>query len=116
MVLVNLSDQWVVTILELYFKLKVITEFIIPLLIPSIIIIGILLIFLNNWLKVRIMNRLGYTCYKGLGKTNVAYEFQTYWEKEGFPKINYRKIDNLKVTKIKKFIESHERRHIDKVN
>jgi hypothetical protein len=53
------------------------------------------------------MEKLGYKYKENLG-TNVAYEFQSHWVK-GNIRINWRKVDSLKYSELKSFVESKEK-------
>jgi hypothetical protein len=92
--------------METYFKLKVISEYVIPVAIVLVIILIALFGFLKSWLKTKLMERLGYKYDRGLG-TNVAYEFQSHWKK-GNIKINYRKVDSLSYSQLKKYVKTME--------
>jgi hypothetical protein len=92
--------------METYFKLKIFSEYIIPIIIVVLIITYALFGITKSWLRSRLMRKLGYRYEKGLG-TNVSYEFQPHWKK-GKTKIHYRKIESLKYFKIKEFVKSKE--------
>lgn len=92
--------------MNLYFKLKVFSEYIVPVIIIGLILLYGLFAFMKSWLRNRLMKKLGYKYNRQLG-TNVAYEFQPHWEK-GKVKIHYRKIDALKYSQIKSYVRSRE--------
>jgi hypothetical protein len=94
--------------METYFKFKMITDYVIPIL----FFLGLLLVFLygiiKSHMKDKLMEKLGYTYDKGLG-TNVALEFQSQWVK-GNTRINYRRIRYMRYRDIKKYVKNQEER------
>jgi uncharacterized membrane protein len=95
--------------METYFKIKMFAEFVIPFFILGLVIIFFLYQSFKNRRKTKLMEKLGYEYKKGLG-TKVAYEFQPHWVK-GDIKINWRKVDSLKYSELKSFVESKEKEH-----
>jgi hypothetical protein len=92
--------------METYFKLKVFSEYILPVVIFGLIILYSIYRLMNSWLRDKLMERLGYKYDRGLG-TNVALEYQPSWKK-GKIKINYRRIESLSPFKLKKFVKKME--------
>lgn len=92
--------------MELYFKLLTIIKFGVPLILLVAIIIFSVAIYFKANSKDKLMKKLGYTYYRGLG-ANVAYEFQPHWIK-GEIKINCKKIDSRNKKEIKEYLKEIE--------
>lgn len=93
---------------ELYFRVKLITQYGFPAILIVILMLIILHLFVKGTLKSRLMETLGYEYQSGLGN-NVAYEFQSHWVK-GIIRINCREINHTPYRKIRSYVASKERR------
>lgn len=93
--------------MEAYFKLRLILEFIVPLVLIGLVVISATYLLSKNWLKSKLMKKLEYTYDHGLGN-NASYEFQPHWLK-GKVRINCKEISGLKYSKIRNYVEQKER-------
>jgi predicted membrane protein len=94
--------------MELYFRVKLITQYGIPVILIVVLMLSMLHLFVKGTFKSRLMEKLGYTYQSGLG-SNVAYEFQSHWVK-GNTRINCREINSTPYRKIRSYVASKERR------
>jgi hypothetical protein len=93
---------------ETYFKLRIFTEYVIPIIVVVLIFLFGFYKIIMSWLKSKLLQRFGYRYEKGLG-TNVSLEFQSHWKK-GKTKINYRRVESLGYLELRKFLKSEEER------
>ena len=93
--------------METYFKWKLISEFIVPLMFLLSFILVSIYTYIKNQRKARLMKKLGYT-YNYKGGPKAAYEFQPHWEK-GNIKINCRRIERMEYVKIRDYVHSQEK-------
>lgn len=92
--------------METYFKLKIVSEFIVPLLFVIAFILVSLYYAIKSKRRSWLMKKLGYT-YNYAGGPKVSYQFQSRWEK-GPIKINCREIEYMDYPKIKGYVQSLE--------